>query len=739
MNRTKQLVILCALTATFGLSRVAPSQVNQQRRLVTQPISNSQMHTFAGNTRPEATSDNDAGAVSDATSLTGLQLVLQRPPETQAAFDQYVADLHNPNSSNFHNWLTNAQIGVKFGPAPEDIAAVKSWLTAQGLTVNSVNPDGMVIEFSGSVGAIRTAFHTSIHKLSVDGQSHYANMSDPAMPAALAGVVGGVAKLNDFNPHSMAHAKLSKTATARGVKGIEDSSGENYLSAADLATIYNFNPLFKAGITGKGQTIVVIEDTDQYSLTDWSVFRKTFGLARAYPFATLVNSHPTGTMTCTAPGANGDDGEAAIDAEWATAAAPNAAIINAACKGGSQFGGFIALTNLLQQAGHPNVVSISYGEAEASDGATENAFILNLYQTAAAEGVSLYVSSGDEGGASADANRTVSTHGIGVSGWMSTPYNVSVGGTDFGQLPLGSTGTYFNTTNGASFQTAVSYMPEIPWNDSCAGALLSAFVGVPTTGTTSACNDTADFGTGLRSTASGSGGPSGCATGTVGTGTANRGVVSGTCAGYPKPSWQNILGVPADGVRDTPDVSLMASNGFWVAYYDVCWSDPKQTNGGAAPCGADPALWAGFGGTSVSSPIWAGIQALINQATNTNWGNPNPVLYSLANTEYGTTGKPSCNSSLGNAVGADCVFYDVTQGDMAVNCTGTNNCFGWVAANPTTKAPAVQGVLSTSNTTLTPAYGTNVGWDFATGIGTTNATNIVNAWKAYAAAHPTAQ
>jgi subtilase family serine protease len=552
------------------------------------------------------------------------------------------------------------------------------------------------------------------------------------MPAALAPAVAGIAKLNDFMPHGMAQPKLAAAATAKGVKGVAETGFISYLGSADLAAIYNFNPLFKAGITGKGQTIVVIEDTDQYSVADWSVFRKTFGLARAYPDGTLVNSHPTGTMTCTAPGTNGDDGEAAIDSQWASSAAPNAAIINAACKDTSQFGGFIALTNLLQQAGHPTIVSISYGEAEASNGATENIFINNLYQTAAAEGVSVFVSSGDEGAASADADKTVSTHGIAVSGYTSTPFNISVGGTDFGYIPLGLPGTYFNTTNGPSFQTAIGYIPEIPWNDSCAGALLSAFEGTPTTGVNSICNNTTVFGTSLRTTASGSGGPSGCATGTAST----RSTVSGTCAGYAKPSWQNILGVPADGVRDIPDVSLMASNGFWGEYYDVCWSDPTQTSGGSAPCVADPSQWAGFGGTSISSPIWAGIQALVNQDTNGSWGNSNTVLYSLANTEYGTAGAPSCNSSLGNAVGANCVFYDVTQGDMVVNCTGTNNCFGWVAAGAGNKPPAIQGALSTSDTTNHPAYGTNVGWDFPSGIGTTNATNLVNAWKAYSAAHP---
>jgi subtilase family serine protease len=180
--------------------------------------------------------------------------------------------------------------------------------------------------------------------------------------------------------------------------------------------------------------------------------------------------------------------------------------------------------------------------------------------------------------------------------------------------------------------------------------------------------------------------------------------------------------VANDGVRDIPDVSLMASNGFWGTSYAVCISDPTTATGNG-PCQADPATWLGFGGTSISSPIWAGIQALVNQATSQSWGNANTVLYSLARNEYGSAGKSTCNSSLGNAVGSDCVFYDVTQGDITVLCTGSNNCFN---------NGGTYGVLSTSNSAFQPAYPATLGWDFATGIGTTNATNIVNAWAAYA-------
>ena len=721
MSYIKPLYTLPSLALILGLAMIAPAQTNHQP-LITQKVDNSHLVVLEGNTRPEATAANDMGLVEDSMPLKGLQMVMQRSPENEKAFTQHIADLHNPKSAVFHKWLTNAEIGTMFGPASDDVNQVTAWLKSEGFSVDAITPDKMTIVFSGNAGMVRTAFHAPLHNLSVDGETHFGNVNDPEMPAALAPAVKGIASLHNFMPHSLAKRRPTITpATAKG-NGV-DGTGFNFLSPADIATIYNFNPLYKAGITGKGQTIVLIEDSDQFSTDDWLIFRKVMGLSRTYPFGSLTQTNPTGSNFCTDPGANGDDAEAALDIEWSSAAAPNATIISAACKGTTQFGGFLALQNILEGSNPPTVVSISFGEAEAKLGAADNLFINNLYETAVAEGVSVFVSSGDEGADSADADLANATHGIGVSGFTSTPFNISVGGTDFGNLPLNSPGTYFSTTNLPNFQTALSYIPEIPWNDSCAGALFAAFEGFPTNGTGSLCNNLVNvFGANasdFETTGAGSGGPSGCATGVVST----RSVVSGTCAGYAKPSWQNVLGVPNDNVRDIPDVSLMASNGFWVAFYAACISDPA-TDGGAGPCTEDPTTWAGFGGTSISSPIWAGIQALVNQSTGQSWGNSNTVLYGLAASEYGATGSPACNSSLGNQVGANCLFYDVTQGDMAVNCTGTNNCFN---------SGGKFGVLSVTDTTLQPAFAAGTGYDFPSGIGTPNATNIVNGFTTFTA------
>ena len=699
---------LVAVTIVLGLSfpGVARAQVaNTARPLITEKVSDAKVVRLGGNTRPEATAANDRGALAWDAPMEHMLLQLRRSPEQEVALSKFIDELHTPGSANYHNWIGAQEFGQRFGLAASDIAAITGWLESHGFAINVIYPSGMAIDFSGHAGQVREAFGTEIHALDVNGVRHFANFGDPTIPAALAPAVVGVVSLHDFSPHAM--------HKMRSVPAYTISGAGQAVVPADLATIYNLNPLFNGGISGQGQTVVVIEDTNVSSTADWTTFRSTFGLSSftAGSFTQIHPAPPTGANNCSDPGTNGDESEAILDAEYASAAAPSAAIQLASCTDTSTFGGLIALQNLLNEsATPPAIVSISYGECEAVNGASANASYNSVYQQAVTEGVSIFVSAGDEGAASCDANKTNATHGIGVSGFASTPYNVAVGGTDFGDSFAGTNSTYWNSTNTATFGSARSYIPEIPWNDSCAGALLSSFEGFATPyGSTGFCNSTT--GANFRTTGSGSGGPSGCATG-LGAG----GIVGGNCAGWAKPSWQSLVGVPADGVRDMPDVSLFSANGLWGHYYVFCWSD--TANGGTACTGA-PSGWSGAGGTSFASPIIAGFQALINQKTGSRQGNPNPTYYSLAAAQYGGSGDASCNSTLGNGVSSACIFYDVKQGDMDVNCSGTHNCY---------VPSGTFGVLSTSTTAYAPAYGTTTGWDFATGIGTLNVANLVNAW-----------
>jgi len=325
------------------------------------------------------------------------------------------------------------------------------------------------------------------------------------------------------------------------------------------------------------------------------------------------------------------------------------------------------------------VISMSYGVCEVLNGASANAAFNSAFQSAAAAGVSIFVSSGDDGASSCARDfaggNSYAFPGIGVTGWGESVYNVSVGGTDFedvynaleGGAPVS---TYWNSTNGTTFGSAKSYVPEIPWNDSCASFVIyNAEKFSAPYGTSGFCNSST--GASFLSTAAGSGGPSNCA---KGSGNPNYAYVeSTTCSGYPKPSWQNgIFGNPKDGVRDIPDVSLFASNGVWGHYVIICASDAAS---GGVPCTGVPDTWFGVGGTSASAPAMAAIQALVDQKWGIRAGNPNPTYYSIAKTEYGTAGNSSCYSINQTSGTTTCVFYDITQGDIDINCRYNGTVF----------------------------------------------------------------
>jgi hypothetical protein len=682
---------------------LAQTAGGRAQALITQAVNDGSLFRLAGNIPLAArNAANDRGSAPDAMPMPNMLLQLRRPAAQEQALTTLIEQLHNPNSPNYHQWLSAEQLGAQFGPAASDIQTITEWLQQHGFTVNAVLANRMAIDFSGTAGQVRTALHADIHYLDVNGVRRFANVNDPQIPAALAAAVVGVAGLHDIPPKPM----MRRTPTQYSPSGFVCGPGFAFpcelVTPSDLATIYNFNPLFAAGTTGQGQTIYLIEDTDLYTNNDWTTFRSTFGIpASSYPGASLTTVNPG---NC-AHNVNGDDGEAILDAEYASAGAPGAAIVIASCTSL-----LLAIQRVVNGTNPPPIMSISYGNCESDNGAAVNQALSTAYQTGVAAGMSIFVSSGDGGADSCDNHDTAtsSTSGISASGFATTPYNVAVGGTDFSDAYSNVIGTYWNSSNSPSFGSAKSYIPEIPWNNSCGSELYASHYGFATTyGPGGLCNSSTASSNGLLNIGAGSGSPSSCATGS-----------GASCQGWPKPSWQSgLLGNPADGVRDVPDVSLFSAAGAWGHFYIFCYSDP---NNGGSPCTGSPINWSGAGGTSFASPIWAGIQALVNQYTGARQGNPNPVLYKIAGTEYGASGSSNCNASNGNTIGSSCIFYDVTLGDMVVDCTsGTPNCY----------APGgTYGVLSTSTSSYAPAFKTNTGWDFATGIGTVNVYNLVTNW-----------
>jgi hypothetical protein len=684
-------------------------QTGTQTARVASAIRNDQTVTLRGNVHPMARPANDRGALSEQQPITKMHLLLQRSAAQETALQTLMQQQLDPKSPQFHAWLTPQEFGAQYGPADSDVQAVKDWLTSQGFSNLKVNNGKTLIVFDGTAGAVRNAFHTEVHRLTVRGEEHFANMQEPQIPAALSPVVAGIAGLHNFHPKSqMKHlGTIRRNATTGELTPLFSynfGQGLRYgLSPADFKKIYNV----PAAYTGAGQSIAIVAQSN-VNLADIAGFRSIFSLP-ANPPNVILNGADPGLQTAT-----GDEGESILDVEWAGAIAPDATInfVVSQLTDTDGLGGVDSSAIYIVDNNVAPAMSYSYGSCESGLGTSGNQFYNSLWQQAAAEGITVVVAAGDNGSAGCDDpnSENSATLGIGVSGTASTPYNVAMGGTDFDQA--GNQSTYWGTctitapatTCSTAPLSALKYIPEIPWNDSCAANATSANLTICANATATSTSSPLDI-------VAGSGGPS-----TV----------------YAKPSWQTgITGMPNDGKRDLPDVSLFSADGGNSSapsdsFYIVCQSNQditgdtgcslNITTGSPCPTGTCYHNFQAVGGTSAAAPTFAGIMALVNQRTGQRQGNANPALYALAKAEAFS----SCNSS--TPPGNTCVFNDITKGTNSVPCTGnTANC-------STTTASAI-GIL-VSGSPIAPAFAAGVGYDLATGLGSVNVTNLVNDWVA---------
>ena len=660
----------------------------------------------------------DNGALAEDTVLERLQLVLKRSDERQAALDKLVADQLDKKSPEYHHWVASEDLATVFGPAQSDIQKTVDWLTRRGFTIDETAPDHMSIAFTGTVSQVKSTFKTDLHGVvAEDGKVHTANMSAPAIPAALAGVVRGVTLSNFFpKPTSQkvgAVQRNNKTGRYSVTKRAPQftipagSDGTFYAVApADLAKIYNFNearrgaPFFfdqngnSLPLTGKGVSLIVAEQSD-IKTSDWQTFRKLYGLS-GYTAGSLKVVHPGG---CKDPGFIPDESEAALDAEWSSAAAPDAEIIFASCaQTPTTFGVMTTLQNLVSHGPKAAAISISYGGCEIANGLSFTYEWSSLVEEAAAEGYSVFVSAGDSAGAGCyTSEESPADGGLGVNALASNPYDTAAGGTDFGDASENTTSTYWSSKNGANLGSALSYIPEIPWDDSCASSVLVTYLGAK--GPIDLCNQSGDP---YLNIVGGGGGKS---------------------LYFAKPAWQKVgvRGMPKDGARDLPDVSLFASNGAWGHFYVFCMSDANE---GGSPCSTtnlNDILGSAAGGTSFVAPILAGVQALVVQEAGGNVGNAAPVYYQLAKLQFDAPYLLStCKSNQGASISPACVFNEITRGNNAVPClAGTPDCYTNSAST------AGIGVLSTSLSVEDPAFPTDLGYSYAVGLGSINVTNLL--------------
>jgi hypothetical protein len=726
-------------------------------------IDETQLATLKGSTHPLARAGYDAGRVSPDLAMGDLVLVLRRDAEMQAAFDEFVAGQYNVKSPNFHQWLTPDEVGEKFGPAQDDIDAVSNWLIGHGFAIDEVSKDRLSIRFSGTAAQVESTFHTEIHNLDVKGEKHLGNMTDAQIPAAIAPVVVGVKALHNFFPHPLhrlgSHVELDRTAgtwqrvgapnsvptkrpgqtAASGIRpqfGTVNAYGDTIEDVApyDFATIYNVLPLWKAStpIDGTGQTIA-IAGTSNIHLTDVASFRSAFGLPAKAPSVLITNSDP-GACPGFASSCADDLVENTLDVEWAGAVAKGANIVLVTSSAPTPTSDPLYLSeHYIVEHKTASIMNVSYGSCELVLGTAGNTEYNNLWQSAAAEGIAVFVASGDAGSPACDQGFDAiygvpypAEFGLAVNGLGSTPYNTSVGGTD---LNWGATAApYWSASNGTGLSSAKGYIPEVPWNSTCVNPLVlpslasdAAYVGVSgVVDAESACNFVIESGQYIQTnfgvdlaplvdTIGGGGGASNCTVSLNGN--------PESCTGfYGKPAWQaGVQGIPADGARDVPDVAFFASNGFLGSSYLICVAEAGSACTYSATEGPTAQE---VGGTSVASPAMSGVMALINQRSGSSQGNPNTVLYELAARE--TYSK--CSAETVKATSTSCIFNDIDTGTNAMACINpaiqeSPNCAVKYAGDPA-------GTLT--------GFSAGTGYDEATGLGSLNVANAVNSWPSIA-------
>jgi len=636
------------------------------------PVVESDRVRLPGSLHPLALPAADQGPVDPSLPTGRLLLLLARSAAQESALQDFLRAAHTPGDPAFHRWLKPADFARLFGPAHSDLAAVTAWLQSHGLTVLKLHAGS--IEFSGTAAQLTEAFHAPLHRYAIHGESHLSAAADPSVPAALAPVLAGLASLTDFQPQPQLKllgpaAFNAKTHLVTPTWTYPSSTGVAYaLAPGDFATQYDIKPVYTAGISGAGQSIAIVSASN-IDLSLVQAYQSLFALPANLPVVVVDGPDP-GQNSAAAL-------EAYLDVEIASSVAPKATILLYTSAGSALTSGLALAALRAVDDDQAGLISLSYSECEAELGQGGNAFWNALWQQAAAQGQSVFVAAGDSGSAACDSPAQASAYaGLAVNGIASTPYNVAVGGTDFyySQYANGSSAvasqlaSFWSSPTTAPAVSLLQPIPEQPWND---------FFGL----------NLADGGNpaslAIQTIAAAGGGSSSAAL-----------YPSSGASGYPKPAWQSGSGVPADKLRDLPDLALFAGNAYNSSFYPICANPGDCANLNASGAVVITAI----GGSSAGAPAMAAIQALVNQSAATWSGQPNFVYYPLAATQ------PS-------------VFRDVTLGGNQVQCyPGTPNCVSGPSG-------------SLLNYWVESGYPATPGYDQATGLGSVDVANLIKYWR----------
>ena len=646
------------------------------------------------------------GEAPSSLHLGALELELAKTPAQTQALEQLLAAQQDAKSPQYHHWLTPAKYGARFGAGNATIATLSQWLEANGFKVDAPPPSRSWLRFHGAKAQVEAAFHTQIHLFKVNGVEHFANVSDPEVPAKLATLITGIRGLHDFSPTPGVRMRPARTATpaAQPQFGYPVNGGqENFVGPGDFAIIYNLTPLYQGGGNGSGVTIAIAGQSD-IALTNASAFWTGFGLATPQFQSVPVPGGQDPGQT-----KDGNEDEAYLDVEIAGALAQGASILLVRDKVATNAAQYVIEQNLAA------VLNISFGACESNLGAN-NSGVSSLFQQAAAQGITVTVSAGDAGvaGCTAKADEgtqgDLATSGFAVNGLASTPYALAVGGTDFDPTRAQDWATS-NATG--TLANALAHIPEMVWNDTCANPVWATYFNFASTGLF--CNTTTLNGEPnvFLEVLGGGGGFSSCI-----------GVSNNACAGgYAPPSWQTgVAGIQGFPTRVIPDVSMIASH-WLTCSYEIASCDPTTGNVSVAE------------GTSAAAPAVAAIIAILDQGMSTpaspdgRQGLINPQLYSLAAGEYGSpqapsSSTPACSASLGSGIGVGCIFYNVTAGSNAMPCevSAYSGSGGMPAGTCAAASGEPNGILEIN---ASPQYLAGSGFNPATGLGSINAGALV--------------
>jgi hypothetical protein len=602
---------LAAVLGTIFLTQPAAAQEQPQlvvatpRPLITEALDESRLTVLKGNTHPLARREFDLGTAPDSLPMERMLLVLKRNDEQETALRKLLDDQQDKNSPHYHRWVTPEQFGAQFGPTEADMQMITSWLQSHGFQVGS-SKGRSVLEFSGSASQVKEAFHTSIHKYIVNGEQHWANASDPSIPAALTPAVAGVKTLHNFLKKPMVHMAekyVPAKFIAKSRPEFTSSSGLHALTPDDYRVIYNS---VNSPFSGLGVTIAVVGRSNLFNGgQDISDFRNVFGATNQ--FNITVNGPDPGDI-----GGN-DELEATLDASWSGAVAPNVNV-NFVVSGTTNTTDGIDLSELyIIENNLGAIMTESFGICETAVTKADSQGISLLAEQAAAQGITYMVSAGDTGAEGCDnLGETTAVGGLSINVLASNPFTVAMGGTLFNEH--GQDASYWSTANGSALGSALAYIPEDAWNETCA----------------TQCQQ------GQPPLAAGGGGAS---------------------IYFPKPSWQSgVTGTSGDTVRDIPDVSLTSAG---HDFYLLC------LQASCVPDSQGFISFAGVLGTSAAAPSFASMMALVDQSQGGPQGVANYVLYPLAAAQQ--TAGTKCDASNTSAPpNSACVFNDVTSGNISV-------------------------------------------------------------------------